>query len=136
MIYSVRTLWDAMLGTYAYSIKDEYMTMHTAFMCVHIFFSNVFMLNYLVAILCTTYGEMMEQGDFAFKCYKYKYIEKYNIAFQDQWGYKELIVYPPPLNVMVLPLLGSVLDKNVMQNTGNLICMMNFWIENAVLFIP
>ena len=55
-----------MLGTYSYEIKTEYSVLHTGFMVVHIFFSNVFMLNYLVAILCTTYEDMTEQGCFAF----------------------------------------------------------------------
>ena len=52
-------------------------------MMFNIFISSVFLLNYLVAILSTVYEEMMEMGDFAFKCNKYKYIERYNIAFKD-----------------------------------------------------
>jgi hypothetical protein len=30
---------------------------------------------------------MLEMGDFAFKCNKYQYIERYMIAFKDEWGY-------------------------------------------------
>jgi len=132
--YTIRTLFDAMLGTYSYDIQSEYATLHSWFMMFHVFFSNVFMLNYLVAILSTVYEQMMEKGDFAFKCNKYKYIERYNIAFQDQWGYKELIVHPPPLNIGVSLLIGSVLDKNVMQSSGRLFSIINFWLENT-LFI-
>jgi hypothetical protein len=82
-IYAIRTLFDAMMGTYDYTIKEEYATMHAVFMMAHIFLAYVFMLNYLVAILSTIYEQMMEKGDFAFKCNKYKYIERYNISFQD-----------------------------------------------------
>lgn len=48
--------------------------MHTIFMVLHIYIANIFMLNYLVAILSTVYELMMEKGDFKFKCYKYNYI--------------------------------------------------------------
>lgn len=44
---------------------------HTIFTVLHVFFANIFLLNYLVAILATTYEEQMEIGDFAFKCNKY-----------------------------------------------------------------
>jgi len=76
-------MFDAMLGTYDYNVDGQYANLHSIFMMLHTFFSYVFMLNYLVAILSTIYEEMMEKGDFAFKCNKYKYIERYNIAFQD-----------------------------------------------------
>ena len=47
----------------------------------HLYIANIFLLNYLVAILSTVYSEMSEEGDFYYKYYKYKYIERYNIAF-------------------------------------------------------
>ena len=66
------------------------------------------MLNYLVAILATVYENQMELGEFAYKCNKYWYIERYMIAFQDEWGYTELIVHAPPFNVAQILLLPSV----------------------------
>lgn len=81
MPYAIRTMFDAMMGTYQFDVKESYLVPHTIFMMLHIFFANVFMLNYLVAILSTVYEQMMEKGDFAFKVNKYKFIERYNIAF-------------------------------------------------------
>lgn len=50
-------------------------------MYFHVYIANIFMLNYLVAILATVYEDMLEQGDFIYKCKKYFYIERYMIAF-------------------------------------------------------
>lgn len=54
--------------------------MHTVFLFIHIYIANIFMLNYLVAILSTVYSEMMDLKEFAFNCNKYLYIERYLIA--------------------------------------------------------
>lgn len=48
-------------------------------MIFHILISNVFLLNYLVAILATVYENMLEKGDFAYKSNKYMYIERFYI---------------------------------------------------------
>ena len=76
---TARTLFDAMLGSYgAYfgdTVKDD--IPHAIFLIVHIFISNIFLLNYLIAILSTVYEDMLALGDFAFKSFKYKYIERY-----------------------------------------------------------
>lgn len=132
-IFALRTVFDAMCGSYSYDISPEYNYYHTVFMIVHIFFSNIFMLNYLVAILSTVYEQMMETGDFTYKCYRYKYIERYNIAFQDQWGYSELVIHPPPINMALAVLLLGIFDKNTMQSTSKMYSMVNFWLENLVL---
>lgn len=49
------------------------------FMVFHIVFSNVFLLNYLIAILATVYNSMLEKGDFAYKSNKYMFIERFYI---------------------------------------------------------
>ena len=68
----LRTLYDSMLGNYGYSVtsQDEKYK-HIVFLILHIFFANIFLLNYLIAILSTVYEEMEEQGDFSYKSYKY-----------------------------------------------------------------
>ena len=99
-------------------------------MMFNILFANVFLLNYLVAILSTVYEDMMEMGDFAFKSNKYKYIERYNIAFKDQWGYSELIIHAPPINLTTLLLLPSVFNQNLMQSSSAVFSKANFWFEN------
>jgi len=76
-VSTVRTLFDAMLGNYSYYVTGYYEFSHSVLLCIHIVISNIFLLNYLIAILATVYDEMTAKGDFAYKSNKYKYIERY-----------------------------------------------------------
>lgn len=53
-----------MMGMYDWEVPEAQQTQYTALMYIHIFFANVFLLNYLVAILGSVYGEMVESGEF------------------------------------------------------------------------
>ena len=105
---------------------------HTLFTILHVFFANVFLLNYLVAILGSVYEQQMEVGDFAFKCNKYWYIERYLIAFQEEWGYTELIVHAPPLNILQVLILPSVFKQDMMLRTSKAFSLMMFWLESLI----
>ena len=76
-IVTVRSLFDTMLGNYGYQVTGEDEDVHTLVLIIHIFISNIFLLNYLIAILSTVYEEMADLGDFAFKSSKYQYIERF-----------------------------------------------------------
>lgn len=53
---TARTLFDAMLGNYGFYVGSEFKgETHNIFMVGHIFVSNIFLLNYLIAILATVY---------------------------------------------------------------------------------
>lgn len=77
-------MFDAMMGAYSYGVLEKVpeseKKLHTVFLFIHIYAANIFMLNYLVAILSTVYSEMMDLKEFAFNCNKYLYIERYLIA--------------------------------------------------------
>jgi hypothetical protein len=62
---TLRTLFDALIGEYAY--LDEAPNFALSFqllMMLHVFISNIFLLNYLVAILSTVFIIMTELGEF------------------------------------------------------------------------
>ena len=109
--------------------------MHTIYIVVHVAFANIFLLNYLIAILSTVYEDMMEMGDFAYKCNKYKYIERYMIAFKDEWGYTELIVHAPPLNIPLVFLVPCVFKQDMMLRISSAYSLVNFWFENLVFMV-
>lgn len=52
-------------------------------MILHIFISNIFLLNYLIAILATVFEEMNEVGSFSHKSYMYQYIERYTKGMEN-----------------------------------------------------
>ena len=69
-----------MLGNYNFgnlSSDNPKENLHDLVLTLHILISNIFLLNYLIAILSTVYEEMAELGDFAFKSSKYQYIERF-----------------------------------------------------------
>lgn len=73
---------DGVFGTY-FVIEGQYTTLWNFVTLINVLLTNVFLLNYLVAILSTVYEQGEEQGDFAYKQNKYMYIERYALAMQD-----------------------------------------------------
>jgi hypothetical protein len=121
---SLRTLFDALMGTYTYldaaegmdlEVGNSYKLSNSILTMVHVFISNIFLLNFLVAILSTVYEIMQEHGEFSFKCNKYEFIEKYSVAMLDPNGYSELVIHPPPINLFSLFILPSVVKPTLMK---------------------
>jgi hypothetical protein len=134
-VYAARCMFDALIGPFGWSIAPEYAYVHTAFMVVHLFLSQVLLLNYMVAILGTVYEEEMEAGEFQFKCNKYEYIERCMIAFSDPNGYAQLIVHAPPINFPAVFLLPAVFDKARMKKWALWFSLAYFWFENIYFII-
>jgi hypothetical protein len=72
-----RWLVDNVYGTYFFIDESPYQLFFRIITVVNVIIANVFLLNYLIAILSTIYAEREEQGDFAYKQNKYQYIERY-----------------------------------------------------------
>jgi hypothetical protein len=99
-------------------------------MMIHVSLSNIFLLNYLVAILATVYEIMKDGGEFAYKSNTYNFIEKYTVALRNEWGYAELILHPPPLNFLTIFLVPFLFRYSWMKTGSQLISKMVFWFEN------
>ena len=57
-----------MLGGYSYQGVGDGEYVYTIAMIFHLFILNILLLNFMVAILSTTYGNMLESGAFMYKC--------------------------------------------------------------------
>lgn len=132
---SYRTLFDALIGAYVYTASPNYLMSNSILTMVHVFISNIFMLNYLVAILSTVYEIMRDEGEFSFKANKYQFIEKYSIAMLDPNGYSELIIHPPPLNVFTIVILPCIIKKSLMKRASDVFSKFIFWMENFFYII-
>jgi len=132
---SYRTLFDALIGAYVYTDNEAFILSNSILTMVHVFISNVFMLNYLVAILSTVYEIMKDEGEFSFKANKYQFIEKYSIAMLDPNGYSELIIHPPPLNVFTMFILPCIIKKSLMKRAADVFSKFIFWAENFFYII-
>ena len=94
-------MYDATLGAYGYldTKKGNPPIVYTILQIVNLFIINILMLNFMVAILSTTYENMLESGSFKYKCTLYEYCEKYMIAFNEK-NIGEIVLHPPPINIM------------------------------------
>lgn len=98
---------------------------------LHIFCSNIFLLNFLIAILSFVYEEMFIDGKFEYKKCKYEFIEKYSVALMDPWGYYEIVIHPPPINFFTLFILPFLIKGSIMKQASKVFAKFIFWFENS-----
>lgn len=126
------TNFDATLGGYAYTGSGKAEYFYTVVIIFHIFILNILLLNYMIAILSTTYAGMLELGAFMYKCSLYEYCERYMIAYIDK-HYGELVLHAPPVNVATIILLPFVpFCPTLMPRLSRYFSLMNFWLENLI----
>lgn len=95
------TTYDTAMGNYDYEDIGDEETVFSLVMIVNLFLLNILLINFMIAILSSTYVDMLASGDFKFKCTLYQYCERYMIAFSDK-NYGELVIHSPPLNVFCI----------------------------------
>jgi hypothetical protein len=78
---SLVVLFDGFLASYDYKNMGKYELTHMLLLWIHIFAGNIILFNYLIAILSTTYSNMLEYGTFAYKVKLYQYCLRYITAF-------------------------------------------------------
>ena len=59
---TMTTMFDGFLASYSYANVKEYEYTHMILMIIHIFAGNIVLFNYLIAILSSTYGDLLESG--------------------------------------------------------------------------
>jgi len=89
------------------------------------------MLNFMVAILSTTYSAMLESGSFKYKCALFEYCERFMIAFDKKnKNCGEIVIHSPPINALCLIMTPFLPFTEIMEKVGEYFSYMNFWIEN------
>lgn len=67
LFLSVRNLFDAIIGQYDYEGMGDRKLSFTCLQIIHVFIGNILLMNYLIAILSTTYENMKQTGIFRYK---------------------------------------------------------------------
>ena len=57
------------------------------------------------------------------------------IALKEPYGYGQLVVHAPPMNILCIILLPFTPFKTVMPKISNLFSKFIFWLENIVFLI-
>ena len=115
---SFRTLFDTALAVYDYSGMKSRELSHSILIIFVAFFTNILLLNFVIAILTTTYENMKESGIFRFKSNLFKYSSKYLIAFKSD--YQELILQPAPLSIFSFLLIPFTPSAKTIRKIGQL----------------
>ena len=89
---------------------------HSILLIVHVFFANILLMNYLIAILSTTYENMKETGIFRYKVNLYQYCERYMIAFSDP-SYGEIVLHAPPLSYISIVMFPFLVFRGASHST-------------------
>ena len=76
---TLRALIDYFLANFQVKDMGNFSTSQSILYIVHVTISNIFLLNFLVAILQTVYDIMIKNGDFYAIEYQYIFITKYII---------------------------------------------------------
>jgi len=128
---TIRTLFDACLAVYSYADMGNRELSHSILIITHVFFANVLLLNYLIAILSTTYDNMKQSGVFKYKKNLYQYCERFVLAFENE-AYGEFVFHPPPLNYLCLFILPFIFNQEQLMKVTKIFSFLMFWLENAV----
>ena len=135
MSVSMRSMFDCMLGNYNEFTLSRNNTLHTVLRMIHIVLSNIFLVNFLIAILSSAYEYMREMGEFEYKTIKYSYIEKYQIPKLDKRGLEELVIHPAPMTIFTLILLPFSSVPKTFHDKAELFSKLMFWIENIFIIL-
>ena len=132
MILSFRTLFDAGLAVYSYIGMESKEVVHSVLLILHVFLTNVLLLNYLIAILSTTYENMQQSGIFKYKVNLYQYCERYMTAYSEV-EFRELVLHPPPMSCFSVLLIPFFLWKSaLLEKMSKMFSYTMFWAENIV----
>lgn len=129
---SFRTMFDYTLGEYEQEDLEQNNDSHDNLMMAHIVISNIFLLNFLIAILSTVYIAMRVIGDFKFKANLYTYMEKYELARRDKQGHEQLVIHPAPLNLLTFFILPATFSE-YSKYAGDAFSRLMFWFENIIM---
>ena len=107
---------------------------HSILMIFHVFFANILLMNYLIAILSTTYENMKETGIFKYKVNLYQYCERYMIAFSDK-AYGEIVLHAPPLSYLSILMVPFLACEKAMIHISKGFSYVMYWLENILFLV-
>lgn len=133
MAPSLKTMYNAAMGVYDYNGMGTLEFQFSVLQIIHIFLSNILLLNFLIAILSFTYDKMQMISIFKYKVNVYQYSERYLAAFTDE-EYSEIALHPPPVSLLsALLVVLLVLFRPWAKHINKYFSYLIFWLENLIL---
>ena len=130
---SFRSLFDTAMAVYDYNNMGTRELSHSILLVFVAFMSNILLLNFVIAILSTTYENMKESGIFKYRTNLFRYCDRYLISFGSPLC--ELILQPAPLCYLSVPLVIFIWWEKAMKKAGKYFSYIMYWLENVTFFI-
>jgi len=134
MTITVRTLYDASLAIISYEKMENRILSYSVLIIFYVFMANILLMNFLIAILTTTYEQMKEKGVFFYKVNLFQYCERFLPAFNNR-AYGEFTLHPPPLTYLVFPFSFFMLSKRTVDCLTTFFALFMHWIENILVLL-
>ena len=115
MFTSMRQIFDTMIGPFYDGVHPDRNNLFILSVVIIVMVNKRVLANFIVAILEATYRRMETQGNFSFQCNQYQFIERYSVAFMNEWGYSELVIHPAPINVFTMIMAPAVFREGTMK---------------------
>lgn len=102
----------------------------------YVYMSNILLLNYLIAIMSTTYSVMQDSGSFMYKVNLYNYCERYLVAFGND-AYGELALHAAPISILTTPMMIVVFmfKRQWMVVFSKYYSYFMHWLENCIFLV-
>ena len=130
----MRTLFDASLGVFSLDGAGGRDTSYSLLMIFYVSFSNILLLNFLIAILSTTYENMKQNGVFRYKVNVHWYSMRFQAAFESK-TYGELWLHPGFISLIALFILPCIGNKKRMESASIMLAKANYWVENFLMML-
>eukprot|EP00347_Sterkiella_histriomuscorum_P020408 403337919 len=132
--HSLRYLFDCMVSNYEFEDYGIYQRSFSIFIMIFLTITNIFFLNFLVAIIDSIYQYMLKDGEFQAKKYRFYFYNSKMLAFEMSTDdLDSMIIHPPPYNVLSLVLILLIPFKNTRKKLSMKINSLVYWIDNIIL---
>ena len=136
MWHSFRSLFDMMVGNYVYVDLGNFEKGYSIMVIIYLMITNVFLLNYMVAVIDAIFEYMLDVGEFKAKRYKfYYYTSKKQIFDLSPDDLDNMVIHPPPYNIFGMIIFFVLPFKTLRKTLSVWVESVVFWIDNIILTV-
>lgn len=132
MALTLKVLYDGGMAVFDYKGMGSDEFQFSIIQIAHVYFANILLFNFLIAILSFTYDTMQQISVFKYKVNVYRYAERYLIGFEEE-KYSELVIHAPPVTILITAVLPFYMIRPLAGSLNKFVSYCIYWLENLVL---
>ncbi|CDW88899.1 UNKNOWN [Stylonychia lemnae] len=134
---SIRYLFDCMVSNYQFEDYGIFQRSFSVFIMIFLFITNIFLLNFLVAIIDSIYQFMLKAGEFQAKKYRFYFYTSKKQGFDySPDDLDNMIMHPPPFNALSIILIFLIPFPNCRKKVSLIIKLFDskLWLLFCLIF--